>query len=260
MSFRGFARSEIDIFRKSINELIKDMNENPDKYDADTIGDEYIYAEKTLNLLDHLETFTRDVLPSNISKEDLEFLSGCIDNIAHGYPLSDLNSYEDNPDEWIEYKSFIFVNSRYQYLYKRRIDVNNLEEKKVVTKDIYSDFNRYQLYNIIDNNYISIEDTGVALQLHQMLDQMIPITFPYNPKNERIKLFIELFKGSKESPETKTLSLTHFVVGDSKECTRIMEFFDITKGVLYNLSLEDYKERRQWYEKNRNDSHENNTL
>lgn len=234
---------------------MQDMKDHPEAYDADVIGSETLYFEKMEALLDNLDEIM-NILPRDISKDDLQFLSGCIDNISNGYPLSDLNSYEDNPDEWIEYRSF-YVNSRYQYLYKRRIDVNNLKEKKVVTKDIYSDFNRYKLYNIIDNNYISIEDTGVALQLYQMLDQMIPITFPYNPKNERIKLFVELFEGSNKSPETKTLSLTHFVVGDSKECTRIMEFFDITKGVLYQLTLEDYKERRQWYEKNRNDSHEN---
>ena len=255
MSFRGFARSEIDIFRKSINDIIKDMNENPDKYDADTIGDEYIYAEKTLNLLDNLETITRDVLPSDISKEDLEFLSGCLDNIAHGYPLSDLNSYEDEPDEWIEYKVFIFVNSRYQHLYKRRIDVLN-DESKQVTKDIYSDFTRYELYNIIDNKSINIEDTGVAFQLQQMLDQMIPITFPYNPKKERIKLFVELFTG--EDGKT-TLSLTHFVVGDSKECNRIMNFFDISNDVMIGIDLNEYKSRRQAFEKFR-DSHKNNTL
>lgn len=248
MSFRGFARSEIDIFRKSITDIVKDITENPDKYDADTIGSEFVYAEKMRRLLDTLETITRDVFPPDILEEDIEFLSGCLDNIAHGYPLSDLNSYEDEPDEWIEYKAFIFVNSRYQHLYKRRIDVLD-DEGKQTTKDIYSDFTRYELYNIIDNKTVNIEETGVAFQLQQMLDQMIPITFPYNPKKERIKIFIELFTDPVSGK--KTLSLTHFVVGDSKECNRIMNFFDISNDVMIGIDLDEYKTRRQDFEKHR---------
>lgn len=243
MSFKGFANSEIDIFKKSIEDKVQDMKDHPEAYDADVIGSETLYSEKMENLLDNLKEIM-NILPRDISKDDLQFLSGCLDNISNGYPLSYLNEYDEDSEEWAEFKSNVYVNTRYQFLYRRRITVLN-EKNEEVTKDIYSDFDRFNLFNIINNKDISIEDTGVGFQLQQMLDQMFPITFPYNPKEEKIKLMVEIF----EINSIKILSLTHYAVGNEKKYDRIMKFFDISKGVMYEIPIEKYIEYKQEYEK-----------
>lgn len=260
MSYKEFATSEIDILTNEINKKLEYLNGNPEDMDAETIGTEKIYAEKTKTLLDIINTFVRDGLSSEVDRTDGLFIANILKDIFNGMPLSDMNSYEDKPEEWVKWENVV-MNSRYSNLirYRSKFVDENGEEKE---KFLYSDYDRFTFYNLIDyKNLVSIGDTGVPAQLMNILNQLFPIEFPYNVKNGRIKVYIELFecKLQDDAEPVKTLALCHYKTKDMNKAQKIFKFFDITGGAMVEIDVKAYVTRRQIFAKSE-DSHENDTL
>lgn len=254
MSYRDFAASECQLLADSIGKKLEYMDKNPEEFDADTIGTEKEYAEKMLALIDAAYHTIRDEIPSDALRKDGLYFADIINDIFKGIPLTDLHSYEDNPDEWLDWKN-AQVNSRYPNLVRRTLTLVDEEgnEKKQL---FYTDFTRFSFFDLIANKKMDIESTGVAIQLTNVLDQLIPLTLPYNVKEDKIKVYLELFECSLQdgAEPVKTLALTHCMPKHAEKPTRIMKFFDITGGVMKEIDMKAYVTRRQIFEKNRYDA------
>ena len=112
------------------------------------------------------------------------------------------------------------------------------------------------MFDLITNKSINIGDTGVAAQLINMFDQLYPITFPYNVKDDKLRFYIELFDVTLQdnADPVKTLAISCCKAKNSGAVDRIYRFFDITSGVMKEIDVKTYTTRRQIFEKQSDDS------
>lgn len=269
MSYRDFAEEEIAILSSQIKKATEDIQASDE--DPDTIGTEVEYSIKMLKLLNNVHHIVDYLSDCEVEDQSsIMYITGVLNDIFHGIPLTELNSYEDRPEEWEKWKNGE-INTRYPKLIRRSINVKDNRKNKG-TRIIYSDVSRFCLYDIITNRVIGIKDACFGIDtnipfLQHILDSILPIEFPYNVKNDAIKLYIEVFECSlqPEMPPVKTLALTHYMKYADPDPKRIMRFFDISDGGINELDVKAYLPRRQIFEKsievceetNSEDSHEN---
>lgn len=253
MSFKEFGNAEIDILIKQITKAVEDIQGSDE--DPDVIGTEVEYSDRMLKSLSVVHDILELIDKSGIdTKANASYITGVLNDIFNGIPLSVLASYEDNPEEWTEWQN-VQMNSRYPQLVRRVI--NTEEGEKVV----YSDITRFQVYDLIKNQKTTLPKIFDGFHMSDILkfipeiqiilDQLIPIEFPYNVKNDRIKLYVEAFECSlqPEMPPVKTLALTHYMSTVDDKPNRIMKFFDISEGGINEIDVKAYLPRRQIFEK-----------
>ena len=268
MSYRDFAKSEIDILKSKITKSLDELR-NSDE-DPDTIGTEIEDSNKIIELLDISENVINYIEDNEHDTDhDIWYIKNIINDIFNGIPLSELNSYEENPEEW-EVWANCWINSRYSGLIRREINITGGYKKT-----IYSDPHRLNFYNLITNEKIGIAkldafDDGRNINYIQtMLDQLLPIEFPYYVKQDHIKIYVERFDVSLQegADEVHTLALTHYFRDGDDRPTKIMKFFDISEKGIEEIGIKAYLTRRQIFENSVEvkkeddaDSHENDTL
>ena len=269
MSFKEFGNAEIDILIKQITKAVEDIQCSDE--DPDVIGTEVEYSDRMLKSLSVIHDILELIDKSGIdTKANASYITGVLNDIFNGIPLSDLASYENNPEEWTEWEN-VQMNSRYPQLVRRIIKVgtepipvyfDNTEAYKAIpTKPVYSDITRFQVYDLIKNQKTKLpkifdgfhmsDILKFVPEIQIILDQLIPIEFPYNVKNDRIKLYVEAFECSlqPEMPPVKTLALTHYMSTVDDKPNRIMKFFDISEGGINEIDIKAYLPRRQIFEK-----------
>lgn len=271
MSYKEFATNEINIFNDVMTKRLDDMDEHSDDYDPDYIGNEkqaYMDISENLTIVSHI----MNNIPEDINQKSGLYISRILKNIFKGIPLSELNSYEDNKNEWVEWKN-CWINDRYSQLIRRSIKIEGRDEPKI----IYSDITRFQFYDLIKTRKVKINDLafnidGLGAQILTMLDQLFPISFPYNVETDKIKVYVELFECVLQEgmPPVKTLTLAYYINNSPVEDNRpvpIKRFFDISNGGINELDLKVYATRRQIFDKsleisveNESDSHDNDVL
>lgn len=100
--------------------------------------------------------------------------------LAEGKPLKNLNSYEDDPEEWKEQShwvvadSIVLTNTRYPSL-TYRVSLRN--------EAIYRDIDRW-VFEEIDNPHTT---WNIGL-LANYLDEKFPIKFPYAPQTIHVRI------------------------------------------------------------------------
>lgn len=273
MSYRDFAKSEIDILRDNIRKSLDKFMDSDE--DPDTIGTEAENSNKMIELLDISENVINYIEDSGYDTDyDVRFIKNIINDIFNGIPLSELNSYEEKPEEWEAWSKFekpdMWINSRYFGLIRREINITG-GYKKI----IYSDPHRLKFYNLITNEKIGVskldafEDGRNINYIQTMLDQLLPIEFPYYVKQDHIKIYVERFDVSLQegAEEVHTLALTHYLRDGDDRPTRIMKFFDISEKGINEIDIKAYLTRRQIFENSVEvkkeddaDSHENDVL
>ena len=257
MIYKKFALNEIDILRNLIKVRIEEI-ENGEE-DADTIGTEKVYSEKMLKLLDVVESTCVNFNDIGVvHQDDARYVLGVLNDIYNGIPLSELNSYEEKPDEWTECvdmdtnRVYLYYNKRYPQLTRNPINIENHDGPEF----IYSNIDRFTFYDLIKNRKVSLFDLAFGVkkaipQIHLYLNRLCPISFPYDIKQDRLKVYVEIFECPLQdnADPVKTLAITHIMPKGDDKPTRIMAFFDISEDGIKEIDIKSYLPRRQIFEK-----------
>lgn len=245
---KSFTKQELYILKRTLKDKLDHYELNPDNEDADTVGAEIEYCDRMLYCVDVINDIIDPILACE--RSDASYILGLLYDLNRGIPLTDLGSYEEHPEEWEEVNNTC-INQRYKALTRRTI---NLEDGK--TKDIYTDYGRFEILNIIDNQrcynvwHLLGLDKRSGSSLLIFLDQLLPIEFPYNIREDKIKIYVELFdcKLQENAEPVKTLGITHFMTTVDNSPNKIMRFFDVTNGNFEEIDLRIFATRRQAYE------------
>jgi len=250
MNWNDWANKELDILESEVNQALDKLEHSTDE-DPDTIGTEIENSKIMYEQLDIMRAMLRE-LDKRSDDVSVRYIIKCFVDLDRDWPLSDLHSYEELPDEWIKKdapnNNIRYCNSRYPKLLRRIIRYRTEPDKDVV---IYSDRKRFEFYNLITNSKISFIDPGIYDDLYTILDTILPITFPYHPR-EKVKIYVENFSCTlqEDGPIVQSLALTHYLpYGAGNTPKRIYQFFDITNGKLEPLDFKAYMNRRQIFEK-----------
>lgn len=248
MNWNDWANKELDILEYEVNQALDKLEHSTDE-DPDTIGTEIENSKIMYEHIDIMRAMLRE-LDKRSDNVNMNYIFQKFIDLSKLWPLSELHSYEELPDEWSSYDdphSATYHNSRYPMLLRRVIRYETEPDKDVV---IYSDPSRFEFYNLITSSKIFIE-SGLRNELYTILDTMLPITFPYHPR-EKVKIYIENFACTlqPEGPVVQSLALTHYLpYGAGNKPIKIYQFFDITDGKLNALDFKAYINRKQIFEK-----------
>ena len=245
----NWMKEEIDILEDKINKQLDYLETNPDDVDPDTIGAEIENSKKMFEILDTLRLLVNDI--QSIDNMEYEvYTLNLFNDLMYGYPISPLHSYEEDPGEWEdtgigdrEPKR----NHRYRGLLRRIVRYDTAPDKDEV---LYSDCGRFEFFNLIINRKVHIEK-GLCDQLYMILDSLLPIEFPYDPKESKVQVYIEQFDChlQKDGPLVQSLALTHYKLPISGKPERLYQFFDISDGKLNPIDFKAYANRRQIFNK-----------
>lgn len=248
---KDFARKELDILEKEIKFRMSELKFNNE--DPDTIGTELEYSERMLNCIAVINDIFNTLVETE--KADIDYMLGLISDLNHGYPLTDILAYEADDSCWVEVNGRTLTNDRYPTLIRRTIKTKD-EEGNEKLKPVYTDFERFDIYNLIDDKHIT-SDAFYRLFTAEnmskfifMIDQLIPIEWPYNPKMDRIKLYVEIFECSlqDDADPVKSLAITHYLTSLDNKPNKIFKFYDITDGKFEELDWRAYSTRRQIFD------------
>ena len=248
MNWNDWANKELDILENEVNQALDKLEHSTDE-DPDTIGTEIENSKVMYEHIDIMRAMLRE-LDKRSDDVNIHYIINKFIDLDKLWPLSELHSYEELPDEWSSHDDLhnaTYHNSRYPMLLRRVIRYETESDKNVV---VYSDPSRFEFYNLITSSKIFIE-SGIRNELYTVLDTMLPITFPYHPR-EKVKIYIENFSCTlqPEGPVVQSLALTHYLpYGAGNTPKRIYQFFDITNGKLEPLDSKVYITRRQIFEK-----------
>lgn len=252
---KEFALNELDILKKEVEKKLEYYTSNPYE-DADTIGTEIEYSERILGCIAVIHDIFEPLAASG--KEDINYILNLLLDLNRGYPLTDLNEYEGHEDEWNNLINNASSNIRYPSLCRWEVKVKDGDEEK--TKYIYNDPFRFTFYDLISDSKKSIKDFYKTIagnnnksyfEFNNMINQLIPIEFPYNPKTDTVTLYIEIFECvlQDESEPVKSLAITHYLTPFMDKPAKIFKFYDITDNKLKEIDWRTYSTRRQVFEK-----------
>ena len=256
---KDFALNELDILKKEVEKKLEYYTSNPDE-DADTIGTEIEYSERILGCIAVIHDIFEPIAAS--SKEDINYILHLLLDLNRGYPLTDLHEVEGHEDEWTDWANDISSNIRCPHLCRFKIKVK--EDDKEKEKYIYNNPFRFTFYNLITDNKISVTDFYSLIkdsyfEFNSMINQLIPIEFPYNPKTDTVKLYVETFECTlrDDADPVKSLAITHYLTPVMDKPEKIFKFYDITDGKLNEIDWRTYSTRRQIFEKEHSEETEN---
>ncbi|MBR3117665.1 MAG: hypothetical protein IKF29_00345 [Oceanobacillus sp.] len=240
---------------KALNELkrkIQDVEDDicilkagPEDMDADTIGNDIVRAEETINALRFIESVIENWPKWGQYQMDTSVCL-CLEDLVMGLPLTPILSPEDAPDgDWDEENKC----TRWPALSK-------------FNDKLYYDVRRVRYYDILKNRFIGT--TGIdsilgkgdeilpSMALEAWINENYPIKFPYNPKNDRLKVYIEILKSPLQEghPEVKTICIQAIQWDENGErhVEKVMRFFDVCQsGTLDEIDRKTYATRWQIY-------------
>ena len=256
---KDFALNELDILKKEVEKKLEYYTSNPDE-DADTIGTEIEYSERILGCIAVIHDIFEPIVSS--SREDINYILNLLLDLNRGYPLTDLHEIEGHEDEWANLANNISSNIRCPNLCRFKVKVKDGEDEK--EKYIYNNPFRFKFYNIITDKMVSVDEFYSLIkksyfEFNSMINQLIPIEFPYNPKIDTVELYVEIFECQlKDDAEpVKSLAITHYLTPIMDRPEKIFKFYDITDGKLNEIDWRTYSTRRQVFAREDNEETEN---
>lgn len=237
------AKKELDILKHEIEERVEWMEDhmNDESEDPETLGTELVYSDKMLYVIDTLSDILKDIPEDDGTAT---YMHGLLGRMIRGMPLSILETMENRPKEWRQGGKSngrqFYSNIRYNHLYA-------IENGGKIT---YHDPFRYEFYDILRTRTVH----GAELPpffTERILDEIIPIEFPYDPDTDHVKVYIELFECTLQDGHepVKTLGLTHWMDSISDKPNRIFRFFDVKKDCITEIDWNTYATRRQIFDK-----------
>ena len=216
---------------------------NASSEDADTIGTENEMAKETLRTLEFIKTTIKN-WPENDKWDMTGNILDAFNRFICDYPLTKLNSLDDNPDEYTSI-DMVNVNKRYSPLIR-------MSEDKY-----YTDFNRVKYYDILSGSEVYHSDfKKINIKLLEKLDEFIdktwPIEFPYDPVAGRVKVYIEILSSplqdGHEAVNSICIQAVQRKVDGKRKVEKVMRFFDICEsGALDEIDRKTYVNRWQIY-------------
>lgn len=241
---KTYALQELDILKNEINDKLKWYNEHPEETDPDTLGTEIEYSKKMISVIDNMKNMVTNDIPEDDG--ETHYMFSLFNRLQRGMPATCLEDIDARPNEWeTEPKYGTFYNKRYGFLIRLPLKLSN--DKSI---DVYHDEFRFEFYDILRNQKVSRGELPSKFIL-SVLDQLIPIEFPYDPDTDHIKVYIELFECSlqEDAKPVKTLGITHYMTNVSDRPEKIFKFFDITGDTFEEIEWKAYATRRQIYDK-----------
>ncbi len=225
---------------KALNELkrkIQDVEDDicilkdgPEDMDADTIGNDIVRDEETIKALRLIESIIQNWPEWGQYQMDASVCL-CLEDLIKGLPLTPILSPEDAPDgDWD-------INGRCT----RWPTLSKFNDK------LYYDAKRIKYFDTLNNRFI-----GITLALETWINEHYPIKFPYNPKNDKLKVYIELLSSPLQEghPEVKTICIQAVQWNEKGErhVEKVMRFFDVCEsGALDEIDQKTYATRWQIY-------------
>lgn len=155
-----------------------------------------------------------------------------------------LTPIEDIPDNWdllgSSEKATLYQCNRYQNLLKR-VDAKTGEVS-------YHDTKRYICVNIND-----LKDTWIGGIGSVLLNEKMPITFPYTPEDTKIRVYMEKFSYYDEEDDFDTISVLTFGKPNENIIDVYRFFKKDVKGELVEITKSEYFGRKSKVQKKLNE-------
>ena len=264
---KGKSINEIIRKIKAVEEDIRILKAGPEDMDADTIGNDIVRAEETIKALQFILSTIQNWPEWGQYNMDTSVCL-CLEDLVMGLPLTPILSPEDAPNDWDENNKCI-----------RWPALSKFNDK------LYYDASRIRYFDTLNNRFVNSsyldgilgrgDEILPSMALELWINENYPIKFPYSPKNNKLKVYIEILKSPLQEvhPEVKTICIQaiQWVEKGDRHVEKIMRYFDVCEsGALDEIDQKTYATRWQIYhdyldkeerkDRNDDDSHENDTI
>lgn len=198
-----------------------------------------IACGKKINLKEYhiynraLETFEH-MYDDGLDNDSLNMFLQTLECLLKGNPITPIEDIEDVWNEPLVFKEFKnYQCKRFPTLFKNTHSDGTVK---------YCDFSRVSCIDI-DNPYFSYSNNSKVLEI---IDELFPITMPYNPKKEHINVYCEDFLYDKDYVGFDTFCVLYAVKNNSMvNIDRYFRKGEITeKDFLVEISEEEYRKRK----------------
>lgn len=148
-----------------------------------------------------------------------------------------LTPIEDKPDIWTDISEDFSKDNKHKYYQCNRMSslFKDVAPDGTVT---FSDSNRVQGVNV-NNPYIPF----TSVFLTQLIDAVVPITFPYLPSSKKFRVAVDEFRTNPKSKECDTVGYLYFTTPDGMK-VELNRYFKEADGQLVQIEKAEFDERK----------------
>lgn len=163
------------------------------------------------------------------------FTQNILNRLISRLPLTDI---DDNDDIWVKCRVDEARDGKTIETYQCTRCSSLFKKVKSNGEITYHDNNRYICVNV--NNPDCIYSCGLA---RRVIDEIFPISMPYYPKTNKIKVYCEDFLTDKKNGDFDTVGIFYAIMPDG-ERVEINRFFKESPNNWEEISLIEYTNRK----------------